>query len=84
MSLKIATAALRTYDMLKESPRATPRRSDARDPAVLEAIHTRIRELLVSYRISSQVGQGRQTFVFWSEIEPLVREGAFDDLLWLL
>jgi hypothetical protein len=84
MALKIATAAVRTYDLLKESPRATPRRSDARDPEVLEAIHGRIRELLVSYRISSQIGQGRQTFVFWSEIEPLVHEGAFDDFLWLL
>jgi hypothetical protein len=39
---------------------------------------------VMSYRISSQIGQGRQTFVFWSEIEPLVREGIFDDLLWLL
>ena len=84
MALKIATAAVRTYDLLNESPRATPRRSDARDPVVLEAIQGRIRELLVSYRISSQIGQGRQTFVFWSEIEPLVREGVFDDFIWLL
>ncbi|WP_309714675.1 hypothetical protein [Armatimonas sp.] len=84
MALKVPTAALRTYDMLKESPRATPRHSDARDPIVLEQIHGRIRELLVTYRISSQIGQNRQTFVFWSEIEPLVREGIFDDFLWML
>ena len=47
MSMKIATAALRTYDLLKESPRATQRRSDARDPVVLEAIQGRLRELIV-------------------------------------
>ena len=84
MSLKITTAALRTYDLLKESPRATQRRSDARDPVVLEAIQGRLRELIVSYRINSQIGQHGQTFIFFSEVEPLVREGAFDDLLWLL
>ena len=84
MSLKIATAAVRTYDLLKESPRYVPRRSDARDPVVLEAIHGRIRELIVSYQITSQIGQHGQTFIFFSEIEPLVRAGAFDDLLWLL
>ena len=84
MSMKIATAALRTYDLLKESPRATPRRSDARDPVVLEEIHRRLRELIMTYKITSQLGQHGQTFIFFSEVEPLVRAGAFDDLLWLL
>jgi hypothetical protein len=84
MSLKIATAALRTYDLLKESPRATPRSSDARDPMVLEEIHRRLRELIMTYKITSQIGQHGQTFIFFSEVEPLVRAGAFDDLLWLL
>ena len=84
MSLKISTAALRTYDLLKESPRATPRHSDARDPVVIEEIHRRLRELIMTYKITSQLGQHGQTFIFFSEVEPLVREGAFDDLLWLL
>ncbi len=84
MSLKISAAALRNYDLLKESTRATPRHSDARDPAVLEEIHRRLRELIMTYRITSQLGQHGQTFIFFSEVEPLVREGAFDDLLSLL
>lgn len=84
MSLKLSNAALRTYDLLKESPKATPRRSDARDPAVLEAVQGRLRELIVSYRLGSHTGQGGSTFVFWSELEPLVRGGAFDDLIGLL
>lgn len=84
MSVKLSTAAIRTYDALKAHPKASPRRSDARDAAVLEAIQGRLRELIGSYQIGGHTGQGGSTYVFWTEIEAQVRAGAFDDLLGLL
>ena len=84
MSLRLSTAAIRTYDALKAHPRASPRRSDARDAAVLEAIHTRIRELTTTYLIGSHLSAQGGMYVFWTEIEAQVRRGAFDDLLPLL
>jgi hypothetical protein len=81
MAMKLSMAAIRTYDRLKESPKATPRYSDARDVAALEMIHGRLRELIVSYQLGCQIGQRGAMFVFWSEIEPLVQKGAFDDLI---
>lgn len=84
MSLRLSTAAIRTYDALKAHPRATPRRSDARDAAVLELIHTRIRELTTTYLISSHYSPQGGLYVFWTEIDAQIWRGAFDDLLPLL
>lgn len=81
MSLRISAAATRTYDALKQRPGAHVRRSDARDPATLEAVHARLADLAGSYRIGTHAGPGGATYVFWSEIDARIREGAFDDLL---
>lgn len=81
MSLRLNTAAVRAYDLLKSRPGASVRRSDARDPATLEAVTRRLRELVLSYRLSGHDGPGGATYVFWSEVSRVVEAGAFDDLL---
>lgn len=80
MSLRLSAAAVRTYDALKRRPRAVPRRSDARDAGAIEAIDRRLRELILAYRIGEHRNE-TGVYVFWSEIEARIGEGAFDDLL---
>jgi len=84
MALRLQTASIRAYDYLKQRPGANPRRSDARDSALLEAIMRRIQELISSYRIGENAGVGGGTYVFWVEISREIDRGAFDDLLPLL
>jgi hypothetical protein len=81
MSVKLSVAALRTYDALKDRPGARPRHSDARDPAVVAAVRSRLSELIGEYRLGAHSGQQGGTYVFWSEISARISEGAFDDLL---
>ncbi|MES2464385.1 MAG: hypothetical protein V4671_27810 [Armatimonadota bacterium] len=81
MSLRLSLAATRTYDMLKSRPRATPRRSDARDLATLDAVSVRLRQLAAEYRINGEEGAGGALYVFWTEIQQEIDRGAFDDLL---
>jgi hypothetical protein len=81
VSLRLSTAAVRAYDSLKSRPGATPRRSDARDPRVLEAVSGRLRELVGSYKINGQDGPGGSLYVFWSEVSREIDAGSFDDLL---
>ena len=80
MSLKLSMAALRTYDALKDRPGARPRRSDARDPEVVAAVRSRLSELVSEYRLGIHEGVGGG-YVFWSEVNARIQEGAFDDLL---
>jgi hypothetical protein len=80
MSLKLSVAALRTYDALKERPGARPRQSDARDPEVVALVRARLSELVGEYRLGVHQGMGG-SYVFWSEINARIQEGAFDDLL---
>jgi hypothetical protein len=81
MSLRLPAAAIRAYDALKSRPGASVRRSDARDPAAVNAVAVRLRELIASYRIGGHDGPGGATYVFWSEIAREIETGAFDDLL---
>jgi hypothetical protein len=81
MSLRLSAAAVRTYDALKTRPGASFRRSDARDPAAVNAVAVRLRELIAVYRIGGHDGPGGATYVFWSEIVREIDAGAFDDLL---
>ncbi len=81
MSLRLPLASVRAYDALRHRPGSAPRRSGARDAGVLSAIERRIRELIGDGRVSAQIGFGEQPYVFWSEIEARISEGAFDDLL---
>jgi hypothetical protein len=81
MSLRLPAAAVRAYDALKMRPGASLRRSDARDPALVNDIGVRLRELIATYRISGHDGPGGATYVFWSEILREIESGAFDDLL---
>lgn len=80
MSLLISHASLRVYDALKSRPGARPRNSDARDIPLVSAIMTRMSELIGAYRLSTQQDRGH-VYVFWTELDRLVNEGAFDDLL---
>jgi hypothetical protein len=84
MSLRISAAAIRTYDALKGRPGARPRYSDARDVGVLSVITTRLNELIDTYRLTAQIGQGDAYFLFWPEIRREIDSGTFDDLLPLL
>jgi hypothetical protein len=81
VSLRLSTAAIRTYDALKSRPNATPRKSDARDARVLSAVTERLHELIGSYRISGEKGSGGATYVFWTEVLREIDAGTFDDLL---
>ncbi|MFM7319979.1 MAG: hypothetical protein ACKO5K_00465 [Armatimonadota bacterium] len=81
MSLRLSLASIRAYDALRTRPGAAPRRSGARDAQVLGAVERRIREMIGDGRVGMQDGFGNQPYVFWSEIEARVAEGAFDDLL---
>jgi hypothetical protein len=81
VSLRLSSAAVRTYDALKSRPGATPRKSDARDARVLGAVTDRLNELISSYRITGTHGSGGATYVFWTEVQREVNAGAFDDLL---
>lgn len=83
MSLRLQTAAVRAYDLLKQRPGATPRRSDARDPEALAAVTRRLGELIGSYRVNGHQERGT-TYVFWTEVSAQVEAGVFDDLLPLL
>lgn len=80
MSVKLSVAALRTYDALKDRPGARPRRSDARDVEVVAAVSTRLSELVSEYKLGIHEGVGG-SYVFWSEVNARIQEGAFDDLL---
>ncbi|MGC4045380.1 MAG: hypothetical protein QM758_16435 [Armatimonas sp.] len=80
MSVKLSVAALRTYDALKDRPGARPRRSDARDPDVIAAVSARLSELVSEYKLGVHAGVGGN-YVFWSEVNARIQEGAFDDLL---
>lgn len=80
MSVKLSVAALRTYDALKDRPGARPRRSDARDAAVIAAVSARLSELVSEYKLGIHEGVGG-SYVFWSEVNARIQEGAFDDLL---
>ena len=80
MSVKLSVAALRTYDALKDRPGARLRRSDARDAAVIAAVSTRLSELVSEYKLGIHEGVGG-SYVFWSEVNARIQEGAFDDLL---
>lgn len=81
MSLRLNIAATRAYDRLKQCPGAARRVSDARDPRTLEAVVARIRQLVGEYRISGDMGPGGQMYVFWTELEREIQNGAFDDLV---
>ena len=81
MSVRLSSAAAQVYDMLKSRPGAQPRKSGARDPAVLDAVTKRLGELIASYRISGHEGSGGATYVFLTEVRGAVDAGAFDDLL---
>lgn len=81
MSLKLSMAAVQAYDALKHRPGARPRRSGARDPAVLAEIDRRLRELIGDGRLAWQEGIGEQPYVFWTEVDARLRDGLFDDLL---
>lgn len=81
MSLRLNVAATRAYDLLKTRPGAQPRRSDARDPATLEAVTGRLRQLIAEYRVNGHQGAAGGTYVFWSEVSREIERGAFDDLL---
>ncbi len=83
MSLRLSVAAVRAYDLLKQRPGASPRRSDARDPQTLAAVTRRLEELIATYRVSGHDERGA-TFVFWTEVSREIESGAFDDLLGLL
>jgi hypothetical protein len=80
MSILLPHAALRVYDALKDRPGARPRDSDARDAALVAAVQARMSELIGAYRLSVQQERGR-LFVFWTELDRLLAEGAFDDLI---
>ena len=80
MSLRLDTAAVRAYDLMKTRPGAAHRRSDARDPEALAAVGRRLRELIAAYRVNGHDERGA-TFVFWAEVHREVEAGAFDDLL---
>ena len=81
MSLRLNVAATRAYDHLKTRPGAPFRRSDARDPAALDAITGRIRQLVAEYRVNGQSGSHGGVYVFWTEIHREIEAGGFDDLL---
>ena len=81
MSLRLSLASIRAYDALRHRPGAAPRRSGARDAQVIASIERRIRELIADGRLGMQEGFGAQPYVFWTEIEARLSEGAFDDLL---
>ena len=74
MSLKVSAAAVRAYDALRSRP-------GARDPKGVAAVETRLRELIQNGCVGGHDGQSGALYVFWSEIDARVREGAFDDLL---
>ena len=80
MSLRLASAAVRAYDLLKQRPGARPRRSDARDADALAAVTRRLEELIAAYRVHGQRENGG-TYVFWTEVKAQIESGAFDDLL---
>jgi hypothetical protein len=81
MSLRVSAAAISAYDALKRRPGAPVRRSDARRPEAVEAIHRRLGELIESYRVGGHPGPGGATYVFWTEVSREISAGAFDDLL---
>ena len=81
MSLKISVAARRTYDALKDRPGAMPRASDARDPEVLAAVHTRLAQLVSEYKLGVYRTPSGVAYVFWTEVSTQIGQGAFDDLL---
>jgi hypothetical protein len=80
LSLRLSTAAVRAYDLLKQRPGAPRRRSDARDPEALAAVTRRLEELIAAYRVNSHQERGA-TYVFWTEVAAQVEAGAFDDLV---
>ena len=84
MSVRLAAAAIDTYDALKRRPGVPVRRSDAHRADSLEAVHRRLRELIDTCRLGSHTGADGMTYVFWSEIQRLMEAGAFNDLLDLL
>jgi len=81
MSLRLSAAAVRAYDALKTRPGASLRRSDARDPVIVNDVAGRLNELIIACRISGHDGPGGATYVFWSEILREIESDAFDDLL---
>ena len=81
MSVKVSAAAVMAYDALKARARATTRRSGAREPGGVLLVETRLRELIESGRMGGHAGQGEFVYVFWIEVDGLLRSGALDDLL---
>jgi len=81
MSLLLRSAAVRAYDLLKTRPGAPVRRSDARDPAALDAVAVRLNELVSAYRVGAHDGGNGRTYVFWHEVSGAVQNGLFDDLI---
>jgi hypothetical protein len=81
MSIRLPLAAVRAYDAMRDRPGASPRRSGARDPALVAAVERRLRELISDGRLGAQDGYAGQMYVFWTEVDAHLRSGAFDDLL---